>query len=234
VNSLTVLLVDDDELMRAGLRAVLSTDDSIAVTGEAATGRQAIDQAGRLRPKLVLMDVRMPDLDGISATRAVIGENPDARVLILTTFEDDDYLFGALHAGASGFLLKRAAPEELLAAIHTVAAGDSLLAPTVTRRVIDRAVRSGAPPAPATIRLMDRLTARERDVLELVAAGLSNTEISATLVIEEPTVKSHVKHILAKLDLRDRVQAVVLAYEVGLARPGRPSRPSARVVTPSG
>jgi DNA-binding NarL/FixJ family response regulator len=221
VNSLTVLLVDDDELMRAGLRAVLSTDESISVTGEAATGRQAIEEARRLRPDLVLMDVRMPDLDGISATGAVIAENPDARVLILTTFEDDDYLFGALHAGASGFLLKRAAPEELLAAIHTVAAGDSLLAPSVTRRVIDRAVRSGAPSAPAAIRLLDRLTARERDVLELVAGGLSNSEIAAGLVIEESTVKSHIKHILAKLDLRDRVQAVVLAYEAGLTPAGR-------------
>jgi len=213
-----VLVVDDDDLMRAGLKAMLSSDESIDVVGEAADGRAAVREAHALAPDVILMDVRMPDVDGISATREIVSTAPDAKVVILTTFEQDDYIFGALNAGASGFLLKRTRPEELIAAIHTVAAGDSLLSPSVTRTVIERMARQPAPDTRAEERLGE-LTAREREVLGLIARGLSNTEIAVTLVIEESTVKTHVKHILRKLRLRDRVQAVVFAYESGLARP---------------
>jgi DNA-binding NarL/FixJ family response regulator len=213
-----VLLVDDDELMRAGLRAVLSSDESIVVAGEAGDGRAAVRETHALAPDVVLMDVRMPNLDGISATREIVSASPEAKVLILTTFEQDDYIFGALNAGASGFLLKRTRPEELIAAIHTIAAGDSLLSPSVTRTVIERMAGQPAPDTAAEVRL-DELTAREREVLGLIARGLSNSEIAATLVVEESTVKTHVKHILRKLRLRDRVQAVVFAYESGLTRP---------------
>jgi DNA-binding NarL/FixJ family response regulator len=165
------------------------------------------------------MDVRMPDLDGIAATREVLGAAPDTRVVILTTFEQDDYIFGALSAGASGFLLKRTGPEELLAAIQTVAAGDSLLSPSVTRIVIERMAHLPAPPASA-IDQLEELTPREREVLARLARGLSNSEIAAELVIEESTAKTHVKRILMKLHLRDRIQAVIFAYESGLTRPG--------------
>ena len=213
-----VLLVDDDDLMRAGLTAVLSSDETIDVVGEAPNGRAAVEQAIELRPDVVLMDVRMPGLDGIAATRELLAVSPDAKVVVLTTFEQDDYIFGALSAGASGFLLKRTRPEELIAAIHTVAAGDSLLSPSVTRTVIQRVAGQPAPDAGAEARL-DELTARERDVLELIARGLSNGEIASTLVIEESTVKTHVRHILRKLRLRDRVQAVIFGYESGLIRP---------------
>jgi DNA-binding NarL/FixJ family response regulator len=215
-----VALVDDDDLMRAGLRAVLSTDDAIDVVGEAGDGRAAVGMTRETRPEVVLMDVRMPDLDGIAATREVLAADPGVRIVILTTFEDDDYIFGALAAGASGFLLKRTRPEDLIAAIHAVAAGDSLLSPSVTRRVIDRMARQPAPSA-APDRRLEELTPREREVLELVARGLSNGEIAAELVIEESTVKSHVKRILQKVRARDRVQAVIFAYESGLTRPGR-------------
>jgi DNA-binding NarL/FixJ family response regulator len=214
-----VLLVDDDQLMRAGLRAVLSSDAGIEVVGEAETGRAAVARVRALRPDLVLMDVRMPDLDGIAATREVLATSPDVKVVILTTFEQDDYIFGALSAGASGFLLKRTSPEELLAAIHTVAAGDSLLSPSVTRIVIERLSRDPAPRAAGSDAAAD-LTPREREVLGLVARGLSNGEIAAALVIEETTVKTHVKRILMKLGLRDRIQAVIFAYETGITRPG--------------
>ena len=214
-----VLIVDDDHLMRAGLTAVLRSDETIEVVGEAADGRAAVASARASAPDVVLMDVRMPGLDGIAATREVLAASPDVRVVILTTFEQDDYIFGALSAGASGFLLKRTSPEELLAGIHTVAAGDSLLSPSVTRIVIDRMAHQPTPDIGATERLAD-LTPREREVLGLVARGLSNGEIAATLVIEESTVKTHVKRILMKLDLRDRVQAVIFAYESGLIRPG--------------
>jgi DNA-binding NarL/FixJ family response regulator len=213
-----VLLVDDDDLMRAGLTAVLSSDETIDVVGEAPDGRAAVERAIELRPDVVLMDVRMPGLDGIAATRELLAVSPDVKVVVLTTFEQDDYIFGALSAGASGFLLKRTRPEELIAAIHTVAAGDSLLSPSVTRTVIQRVAGQPAPDAGAEARL-DELTARERDVLELIARGLSNGEIAATLVIEESTVKTHVRHILRKLRLRDRVQAVIFGYESGLIRP---------------
>jgi DNA-binding NarL/FixJ family response regulator len=218
--SVRVLIVDDDDLMRAGLRAMLSSDSQIEVVGEAATGRTAVGAAQKLRPDIVLMDVRMPDGDGIAATRDVLATAPAVRVVILTTFEDDDYIFGALAAGASGFLLKRTRPEDLLAAIHTVAAGDSLLSPSVTRTVIERMATAPPPPAGAAARLLAGLTPREREVLELVARGLSNGEIATMLVIEESTVKTHVKRILAKLRLRDRIQAVIFAYETGVTRPG--------------
>jgi DNA-binding NarL/FixJ family response regulator len=216
-----VLIVDDDALMRAGLRAVLSSDPTVAVVGEAADGSAAPDATRRLRPDVVLMDVRMPGVDGIRATREVLATAPEVRVVILTTFEEDDYIFGALGAGASGFLLKRTPPEDLIAAVHTIAAGDSLLAPSVTRRVIERMASHAPPQAPAADRL-DALTPRERGVLELVARGLSNGEIARELVIEESTVKTHVKRILGKLGARDRVQAVIAAFEGGLARPGSP------------
>jgi DNA-binding NarL/FixJ family response regulator len=219
VSAVRVLLVDDDDLMRAGLKAVLSSDERIEVVGEAGDGAAAVRRARELRPDVVLMDVRMPDLDGIAATRELLTVASDARVVILTTFEQDDYIFGALRAGASGFLLKRTSPEELVAAVHAVAAGDSLLSPSVTRRVIDRMARQPAPDASSAERL-DDLTRREREVLELVARGFSNGEIAEAFVIEESTVKTHVKRIMQKLRLRGRVQAVIFAYESGLTRPG--------------
>ena len=219
-----VLLVDDDDLMRAGIAAVLSSDDTIEVVGEAADGRAAVERAIELSPDVVLMDVRMPNLDGIAATRELLGVSPDVKVVVLTTFEQDDYVFGALSAGASGFLLKRTKPEELIGAIHTIAAGDSLLSPSVTRTVIQRMAHQPAPDASSEGRL-DELTPREREVLELIARGLSNTQIAAALVVEESTVKTHVRHILRKLRLRDRVQAVIFAYESGLIGPGRTEPP---------
>jgi DNA-binding NarL/FixJ family response regulator len=220
-----VLVVDDDDLMRAGLRAVLSSDPTIDVVDEAADGREAVRLARLLRPDVILMDVRMPNLDGIAATRELLAASRQTRVLILTTFEDDDYVFGALTAGASGFLLKRTRPEQLIAAIHTIAAGDSLLSPSITRTVIDHIARQHVPPDPSASRRLRDLTPRERDVLELVATGLSNSEIADRLVVEESTVKTHMKRILAKLHLRDRVHAVILAYETGLVRPGGQTRP---------
>ena len=213
-----VLLVDDDDLMRAGLRAVLSSDETIDVVGEAATGRLAVENVRLRRPDVVLMDVRMPDLDGIAATREVLAVSPEVKVVILTTFEQDDYIFGAIDAGASGFLLKRTRPEELIAAVHSVAGGDSLLSPSVTRTVIDRMARQHTPPLQPDRRL-DELTPREREVLELVARGCSNAEIAGALVIEESTVKTHVKRVLMKLQVRDRIHAVIFAYESGRDRP---------------
>jgi DNA-binding NarL/FixJ family response regulator len=213
-----VLIADDDDLMRAGLVELLTVDPGIEIIGQAATGREAIRQALRLAPDVVLMDVRMPDLDGIAATRELVGAAPDTKVLILTTFEQDDYVFGALRAGASGFLLKRTRPEELIAAVHTIADGDSLLSPAVTRRVIDRIAQQPMPNLGDRARLGD-LTNREREVLALIARGLSNREIAATLVIEESTIRTHVKRILFKLGLRDRIQAVIFTYETGINRP---------------
>ena len=215
-----VMIVDDDDLMREGLRAVLSSDERIEVVEEAADGRVAIHRARHARPDVVLMDVRMPELDGIAATAELLAASPASRVMILTTFEDDAYILGALRAGASGFLLKRSSPEHLIAAIHTVADGEALLSPSVTQRLIDRVARQpvigeGANPQ------LDELTPREREVLELIAQGLSNREIAAELTVEETTVKSHVKRVLMKLQARDRVHAVIFAYESGLVSPGR-------------
>jgi DNA-binding NarL/FixJ family response regulator len=213
-----VLIADDDDLMRAGLVELLSGEPEIEILGEASTGRQAVERARRLGPDVVLMDVRMPDLNGIEATRELMRAAPSARVLILTTFEQDDYIFGALRAGASGFLLKRTRPEELIAAVHTIAAGNSLLSPSVTRLVIDRMAQQPLPELTAQARL-DELTRREREVLELIARGLSNREIAAELFVEESTVRTHVKRIQMKLQLRDRVQIVIFAYESGVNQP---------------
>ena len=213
-----VLIADDDHLMRAGLVELLTADPDIEIAGQASTGREAVEQTRRLAPDVVLMDVRMPDLDGIAATRELTRTTPDARVLILTTFEEDDYVFGALRAGASGFLLKRTRPEELIAAVHTIANGDSLLSPSVTRRVIDRMAQQPTPDLTDQAKVAG-LTPREREVLQLIARGLSNREIAAALVVEESTIRTHVKRILMKLDLRDRVQAVIFAYESGLNPP---------------
>jgi DNA-binding NarL/FixJ family response regulator len=215
-----VLIADDDHLMRAGLVELLTADAEIEIIGQASTGREAVERACRLTPDVVLMDVRMPDLDGIAATRELSRAAPSARVLILTTFEQDDYIFGALRAGASGFLLKRTRPEELIAAVHTIAAGDSLLSPSITRRVIDRMAQQPTPQLADQAKL-DELTPRERAVLELIARGLSNREIAAALTVEESTIRTHVKRILMKLHLRDRVQAVIFTYETGLNRPPR-------------
>ncbi len=220
------MLVDDDELMRRGLAAVLSSDDGIEVVAEAADGDQAVRRARHADADVVLTDIRMPGTDGIEATAALVAERPEAKVMILTTFEQDEYMLGALRAGASGFLLKRSSPQELLATIRTIAAGEALLSPSVTRRLIDR-VADGAGPggggAAADSGAADRLeelTAREREVLELIARGLANREIAAELHVEETTVKTHVKRVLMKLDARDRVQAVILAYELGVVAPG--------------
>lgn len=213
-----VLIADDDDLMRAGLAELLTADPEIEVVGQASTGREAIKKVRHLRPDVVLMDVRMPDLDGIAATQELARTAPETRVLILTTFEQDDYIFGGLRAGASGFLLKRTKPEELLAAVRTIAAGESLLSPSVTRRVIDRMAAQPTPNLDDQEKLKS-LTPREWEVLELLARGLSNREIAAALTIEESTIRTHVKRVLAKLELRDRVQVVMFAYESGLNSP---------------
>ncbi|HCT78895.1 MAG TPA: DNA-binding response regulator [Micromonosporaceae bacterium] len=214
-----VLIADDDHLMRAGLAELLTADPTISVVGQASTGREAVRRTRELAPDVVLMDVRMPDLDGIAATRELSKAAPQAKVLILTTFEQDDYIFGALRAGASGFLLKRTRPEELIAAVHTIAAGDSLLSPSVTRRVIDRMAQQPTPDLASQAKL-GGLTQREREVLALVARGLSNREMAAALCVEESTIRTHFKRVLMKLNLRDRVQAVIFAYENGLNRLG--------------
>jgi DNA-binding NarL/FixJ family response regulator len=223
-----VLIADDDDLMRAGLVELLSGEPEIEIVAEAATGRQAVERARRLGPDVVLMDVRMPDLNGIQATGELTRAAPDTKVLILTTFEQDDYIFGALRAGASGFLLKRTRPEELIAAVDTVARGDSLLSPSVTRLVIDRMAQQPLPELAAEAKL-DELTRREREVLELIARGLSNREIATALFVEESTVRTHVKRIQMKLQLRDRVQIVIFAYETGVNQRAPRSRPSSPV-----
>jgi DNA-binding NarL/FixJ family response regulator len=218
---ISVLLADDDELTRTGLRLIIESDPELRVVGEAADGQEAIHLARALRPDLVVMDIRMPGVDGLEATRRIVEEAEDgARVLILTTFELDEYVFGALRAGASGFLLKRSSPEVLIEGIKVVAAGDGLLAPSVTRRLIQEFARQPSSPAPPAAPLAT-LTQREREVLALVGAGLSNRELAVRLYISEATVKTHIKRILMKLGLRDRIQAVVLAYEAGLVRAHR-------------
>jgi DNA-binding NarL/FixJ family response regulator len=216
--SLTVLIVDDQELVRAGFRMILDAEDDIEVAGEATNGQEAVAQAQRLQPDVVLMDVRMPILDGIEATRRLLANGGmDSKVVMLTTFDMDEYVYDALRAGASGFLLKDVPPEQLVAGIRAVAKGDALLAPSVTRRVIEEFVRR----PPSSVRTLPpeltELTPRELEVLKLIARGLSNAEIAKELFVSETTVKTHVAHLLTKLGVRDRVQAVVLAYECGLA-----------------
>ena len=213
---ISVLLADDQALVRGGLRLILDAEPDIEVIAEAADGGQAIDEALQARPDVVLMDIRMPALDGIQATRQLIPQLPATRVVMLTTFDLDDYIVDAFRAGASGFLLKTAPPQQLVAAVRTVHAGDALLAPASTRRLIEQSAR---PPAPAPA--LDMLTPREHDVLHLLARGLTNAEIAQQLVVEPSTIKSHVASVLAKLGLRDRVQAVITAYETGLIQPGQ-------------
>jgi DNA-binding NarL/FixJ family response regulator len=217
-----LLIVDDQELIRTGLRLFLQTQEAFAVVGEAADGEEAVAMARELRPDVVLMDVRMPRVDGIEATRRLqaAGISPSPRVLILTTFDLDEYVFGALRAGAAGFLLKDASRAHLVEAIHVVHDGEALLSPSITRRLIETFATRAEPP-PAATALVAELTPRERETLLLVARGLSNTEIAARLVVTEATVKSHVGSIFAKLGLRDRAQAVVFAYEQGLIVAGR-------------
>jgi DNA-binding NarL/FixJ family response regulator len=215
--NVSVLVADDQTLVRAGFVRLLESEPGIAVVGEAADGLEALEAARRTRPDVVLMDIRMPRLDGLQATARLTAAQPGTRVVVLTTFDLDEYVFEALRAGASGFLLKDAPPDELVHAIRVVAAGEALLAPSVTRRLIAEFART---PVPRADDRLARLTPRERDVLALVATGLSNAEIAARLFLGESTVKTHLTAVLTKLDLRDRVQAVVLAYESGLVRPG--------------
>ncbi|WP_076263540.1 response regulator [Intrasporangium flavum] len=234
----TVLLVDDQQLVRSGFSLILSVEDDLQVVGEAADGAEAVRRATELRPDVVLMDVQMPVLDGIEATRRIV-EGDLSKVVILTTFDRDDYVFAGLAAGASGFLLKNAEPEQLVDAVRAVAGGHALLAPEVTRRVIERMTSGDASVGPTTAtggsaraeeardQRLDRLTPRETEVLGLVGRGLSNAEIAAHLVLGEATVKTHVSNVLSKLHLRDRVQAVVLAYEAGLIRAGDADVPPA-------
>jgi DNA-binding NarL/FixJ family response regulator len=219
--SLTVLIVDDQALVRAGFRMILDAEEDIEVAGEAADGQEAVAEVQRLQPDVVLMDVRMPVLDGIEATRRLLADGgSQAKVVMLTTFDMDEYVYDALRAGASGFLLKDVPPEQLVAGIRAVARGDALLAPSVTRRVIEEFVRRPPSSVHTLPPELAELTARELAVLKLIARGLSNAEIAKELFVSETTVKTHVAHVLSKLDLRDRVQAVVLAYETGLAGSG--------------
>jgi DNA-binding NarL/FixJ family response regulator len=211
--TIRVLVADDQAMVRAGFRMLLGRESDIEVVAEASNGLEAVRAAARVDPTVVLMDIRMPVLDGLQATRQILAADPRARILILTTFDLDEYVYEALNAGASGFVLKDDPPESLIAAVHTVAAGDALLSPAVTRRVIQRFTRL---PRPAPPKEIGDLTAREHDVLRLIARGLSNAEIGHELYISEGTVKTHVTHLLQKLNLRDRVQAVVLAYQTGL------------------
>ena len=211
--TIRALIVDDQSMVRAGFRMLLSGEADIEVVAEASNGLEAVAKAARFRPTVILMDIRMPELDGLEATRRILAADDAARILILTTFDLDEYIYEALSAGASGFVLKDDPPEQLIAAVRTVAAGDALLSPTVTKRVIEQFTRS---PRPAPPKGVDELTAREREILRLIVAGLSNAEIGSELYISDTTVKTHVTPILQKLDLRDRVQAVVLAYETGL------------------
>jgi DNA-binding NarL/FixJ family response regulator len=214
--SIRVLVADDQSMVRAGFRMLLAGQEDIEVVAEADNGIEAVEKAARFQPNVVLMDIRMPELDGLEASRRILAADRLARILILTTFDLDDYIYEALQAGASGFVLKDDPPEQLIAAIRTVAAGDALLSPGITRRVIRQFTRIPRPAPPSEL---DELTSREREVLCLIAQGLSNAEIGRQLFISETTVKTHVTHVLQKLQLRDRVQAVVLAYQTGLLEP---------------
>jgi DNA-binding NarL/FixJ family response regulator len=227
--SIRVLVADDQSMVRAGFRMLLSGEEGIEVVAEASNGAEAVELAARFRPTVVLMDIRMPGLDGLQATRRILESDNRARILILTTFDLDEYVYEALSAGASGFVLKDDPPEQLIAAVRTVAAGDALLSPSITRRVIKRFVRT---PRPAAPKAFHDLTGREREILRLIADGLSNGEIAHQLYISETTVKTHVTHILQKLNLRDRVQAVVLAYQTGLFESDAPE-PGAPDVRPT-
>jgi DNA-binding NarL/FixJ family response regulator len=217
-----VLIADDQALVRAGFRMILDAEDDLEVVGEAADGAEAVKLARQLKPEVVLMDIRMPELDGIEATRRIaeLATDPPTRVLMLTTFDLNEYVYEALRAGASGFLLKDVPPEQLAAGIRIVAQGEALLAPSITKRLIQEFARV-TPATPEPPKGLDELTARELEVFKLVARGLSNAEIAAELIVSETTVKTHVARVLMKLGLRDRVQAVVLAYESGIAVPGR-------------
>lgn len=218
--TLQVVIADDQALVRAGFRMILGAQPDIAIVAEASTGIEAIAAWRRFHPDVILMDIRMPELDGVEATRRILaGGGDSARIVILTTFDLDEYVYAALEAGASGFLLKDVTPEQLIAAVRLVAAGDALLAPSITRRLVERFAKPAAV-APATRQTLGTLTARETEVLGLIARGLSNAEIAETLSLSEATVKTHIARILPKLELRDRVQAVVFAYESGLVRPG--------------
>ena len=214
-----VLIADDQALVRGGFHSMLAGQEDIDVVGEAGDGAEAVAMTEQLRPDVVLMDIRMPGVDGIEATRRIAARGIRTRVLVLTTFDIDDYVYEAMKAGASGFLLKTAPPRQLADAVRTVAAGDALLAPTITRRLVEQFVRR-PPPGAAVPPGLEELTERELDVLRLLARAQSNAEIAAELVVSEATVKSHVNRILGKLDLRDRAQAIVLAYESGLVEPG--------------
>jgi DNA-binding NarL/FixJ family response regulator len=214
----TVLIADDQALVRVGLRKILEIEPDTTVVGEAADGAEAVREAGRLAPDVVLMDIRMPVLDGIEATRRIVAAQPEAKVLVLTTFGLDGYVFEALRAGASGFMLKDAPAEEIAAAVRIVAGGDALLAPAITRSVVAEFARQRPSPTPPAT--LAELTTREREVLELLARGMSNAEICDRLVVTEATTKTHVARILQKLGLRDRIQAVIYAYEAGLVTPG--------------
>ncbi|MFD3743446.1 response regulator [Nocardia sp. NPDC058633] len=216
---ISVLVVDDQELMRMGLKMVLGAHPDIDVIGEAGNGDEAVRRASELRPDVVLMDVRMPVVDGVTATARIVAAGEGVRVLVMTTFDLDEHALGALRAGASGFLLKDTPPEDLVSAIRSVAAGDAVVSPKVTKRLLDRLVAED-PTSLRDPKILDVLTAREREVLEQIAVGRSNAEIAAALFLSEATVKTHVGRVLTKLGLRDRVQAVVLAYETGLVRPG--------------
>jgi DNA-binding NarL/FixJ family response regulator len=216
-DEISVLIVDDQRLVRSGFAVILGTEPGITVVGQAGDGEEAVQLARRLRPSVVLLDIRMPNMDGLTAARLILAET-SSRVLMLTTFDSDEYVYAALRAGASGFLLKDAPTEQLVGAVRSVAAGDALIDPSITRRLITQFVHA-ARPDPVDPPQLTALTARERDVLRLVAQGLSNAEIAARLIVEESTVKTHVGRILMKLDLRDRVQAVVFAYECGFIIP---------------
>jgi DNA-binding NarL/FixJ family response regulator len=215
-----ILLADDQPLLRTGFRMVLGAEEDLDIVGEAGDGAEAVDLARRLLPDVVLMDIRMPRLDGVAATRAIVDARLPVRVLILTTFDLDEYVVGALRAGASGFLAKDVPAEDLVTAIRTVAAGEAVVAPRILKRLLDRFAESLPDPSSTPPKALDSLTEREREVLVQVARGLSNAEIASALSVSETTIKTHVGHVLTKLGLRDRVQAVVLAYETGLVRPG--------------